>query len=129
MSEHDEQVKFFDYVKWNRNRDRRYHLIFAIPNAGKRSFGAARYMQKEGLTVGVPDICCAFPSGEYHGLWIELKHCAPGTMMQTKLRKVSNEQKEFLNRLREQGYAAVVCFGADEAIKTLEQYVEGTWRP
>jgi len=129
VAEHDEQVRFFDYVKWGRNRDRRFHLIFAIPNAGKRSFRLAAYMRAEGLLAGVPDICCAFPSGNYHGLWIELKHAPPGMQIQTRLRKVSNEQKEFLNRLREQGYATAVCFGADEAIDTLNKYLEGTWKP
>jgi len=73
-------------------------------------------MKREGQKKGVPDLVLACPRNGYHGLFIELK---------TAKGRVSPEQSEWLQQLSEQGYRAEVCRGADAAIKTLQEYLNG----
>lgn len=65
----------------------------------------------------MPDICLPVAKGGYNGLYIELKRVANG--------RVSEEQKRWLNALHEKGYAAEVCYGADDAIKMIMKYLKG----
>lgn len=113
MSEHDEQVAFFDHCKWKANSDPRYGLIWANCNAGKRSYGALRYYLAEGLSPGVPDITVAVPSGIYPGMFIEMK---------TEKGKVTENQKDWIGKLQSAGYRVVVCRSAKEAISELTLY-------
>lgn len=110
LSEHEEQVKVIAYCRNNvllKN-------VFAIPNGGKRSMIAAMRAQAEGLCSGVPDLFIPFANGVYHGLFIEMKKRKGGV--------VSVTQKEWLAKLNESGYLAIVCKGADEAIAEINRY-------
>lgn len=53
--------------------------------------------------------------GGHFGLYLELKS--------DKTCKLSERQKEWIMDLREQGYSAGVCYGAEEAIRVLEKYL------
>lgn len=48
-------------------------LIYAVPNAAKRSFALAARMKAEGLTKGIPDVHLAYPCHGKPGLYIETK--------------------------------------------------------
>jgi hypothetical protein len=72
-SEHDMQVSVFD---WAMVACRTYPdlvWLYAIPNAGKRSPQAARWMIAEGLRKGVPDVCLPAAHGGFTHLYIEHK--------------------------------------------------------
>lgn len=110
LSEHEEQVKVVAYCKNNpllRN-------VFAIPNGGKRSLVAAMRAQAEGLSAGVPDLFIPYANGFYNGLFIEMKKTKGGV--------VSAAQKEWLLKLNEAGYLAIVCKGHEEAIREINLY-------
>lgn len=114
-----EQEFFFKYVdaQYIISKDERYLMIFAIPTGGSRHILEAVNLKRQGVKKGIPDIFVDFPSGSYHGLRIEMKpkkgaHHRP-------------EQKEIIERYNSLGYKAVVCYGADEAIKVLEEYFKG----
>ena len=51
----------------------------------------------------------------YPGLYIEMKYGNGRT---------SKEQREWINKLNEQGYKAVVCNGFEEAKETIEKYIK-----
>lgn len=113
--EHAEQAAVIDYC------DRIGHdaaLIYAIPNAGKRSIGAALYERAAGLKSGVPDLCLPVPMGAYHALYIEMKR-ADG-----KMSDVSDNQRRWIDALKSKGNAVAVCFGADEAIAVIKDYLK-----
>ena len=61
----------------------------------------------------MPDIFLPVARGKFHGLYIEMK---------LKGGRVTDLQQEMLERLRGQGYCAVVCFGFDDARKLIEDY-------
>lgn len=92
-------------------------LLFAIANAGAGAQrGQAGKMKGEGVRPGAPDLCLAVARGGAHGLYVEMKRRGERPRL---------VQTEFLNLLNEQGYRAVVCQGADEAIKTIGDYLRG----
>ena len=91
-------------------------LLYAIPNGGKRAIKTAVALKKQGVKRGVPDMCLPVARNGYHGLYIELKRQKGGT--------VSETQKSWITALTEQGYKAVVCRGADEAIGTIKEYLQ-----
>lgn len=93
-------------------------LLYAIPNGGKRAIKTAVALKKQGVKRGVPDMCLPVPRGGFNGLYIELKRVKGGT--------VSDEQREWIAALAEQGYKAVVCRGAEEAIRTIKEYLSWT---
>ena len=71
-------------------------------------------LKAEGVTAGVPDLFFAWPRLGYHGLWIEMKR---------KGGKVSKVQAEMMSCLEAAGYLTAVCYGTDEAKKTLKEYM------
>lgn len=91
--------------------------FYHVPNGGSRNLIEAAQLKRLGVSAGVPDICVTKFSRKGHGgLYIELKRASGG--------KVSDEQKEWIQKLNQEGYLAVVCNGADEAITQVKKYLE-----
>ena len=118
-SESVEQQDLFQWaavsaaVRWPKEMRMLYH----VPNEGKRSKANGARLKSEGLRAGVPDINLDVARGEYHGLRIEMKRRRGG--------RVSPEQAAWLEALREQGYAAIVAYGWEEAADAIEKYLRG----
>lgn len=89
--------------------------VVHIPNEGKRSQAYGARMKRLGTQKGFPDMFFPYPVGNMHGLFIELKRDGKS--------RVSTEQREWLRRLNANGYLAMVCYGADEAIRTIKNYL------
>ena len=117
MSEYDEQLTVFDYAYgYGGNLDKRLRMLHPVENtkgAGRPPAGATE-------SAGVPDMFLAVAIAPFHGLYIELK--ARGG-------KVAANQKDWQKRLRLQGYASEIIFGADRAIELLSQYLAGELPP
>lgn len=92
--------------------------FYAIPNGGSRNLIEAIKFKRCGVMPGVPDICVPIPSGSYHGLYLELKRVKGG--------KVSDNQKYWLEFLREKAYYAEVAAGFDEAKEIILYYLSLT---
>ena len=109
-TEREEQIKLVRYLQWNRIP------FYAVPNGGSRNPIEAKNMKAEGVSAGVPDICIPVPNKRYHGLYIEMKRQKGG--------RVSEKQKEWIERLNKLGYMAVVCKGHKVAIETVQDYMK-----
>jgi hypothetical protein len=119
VSEHVEQS---NVVRWFRLQYPKL-TMFAIPN-GSHLAGDVRVraikmakLKEEGLLPGASDLFLAFPSGKWHGLFIEMK---------SSRGKVSDEQSKFMKAVTDSGYAAYVCYGFDEAKIVIQDYL-GNW--
>lgn len=113
--EHQEQKALFKWAKMREKRVPELALLYAIPNAGKRSKAVAGRMKAEGLKAGVPDMCLPVARGRFHGLYIELK--APGG-------KPTDSQSKWIKDLTAQGYYVCICFGWEYAKTVIEAYLD-----
>lgn len=124
MTEHDEQVAIFQWANTMMSRYPELRLLFAVPNGAKlpwrRNSKNQRYSPEairltgEGLRRGVPDMCLPVARGGYHGAFFELK---------AGKNKPSLEQLWWVDTLTEQGYYAVVEWGAENMIRLIEDYL------
>ncbi len=117
ISEHDEQASA---VAWARSQIHRLpplRWLFAIPNGGHRHIRQAALLKEEGVLPGVCDLFLPCPNKLYHGLFIEVKRS------DGRHSDVRPQQFEFIDYVNGQGYLAVVCFGRDEIVAALEDYL------
>ncbi len=114
-TEHQEQATVIQWSTLLLNKCPLLAMLYAIPNAAKRSMALAAAMKAEGMKSGVPDLCLPVARNNFHGLYIEMKR--------KKGSVVSKEQSWWKDNLIEQGYRAVICKGADEAIAEIKSYM------
>ena len=113
-SEHQEAVALMELVRSHEGEHPELALFHAIPNGGDRHKATAGKMRAEGVRPGVPDYALPVPRGQYHGLYIELKKLDG---------YASREQKDWIQRLRDQGYRAEVARGCGQAWNILCAYL------
>jgi hypothetical protein len=111
--EDDIHITVMEWVNINPKTKNYANLFIHIPNEGKRTYSYARRLQRLGMRKGASDLFIAYPSGLYHGAWLELKR---------RTGKLSEHQKLFLHDMTEQGYFGAVCYSIEEAMKQIEWY-------
>lgn len=111
--ESDEQTQLMVWAEYMSGRYPELKLLYHIPNGGSRNSIEAYHLKQQGVKAGVPDLCLPVPRGTYHGLYIEMK---------VKGNKPTANQKEWIEKLREQGYKAEVCYGWEEASGVILDY-------
>lgn len=122
MSEHDQQAAL---VSWFNLQYRQYRgCLFAIPNgthlAGNRAQRGIKMkkLKAEGFKTGVSDLFLCVPSGDYHGLFLEMKDKGKTQC------HLSDQQKAHLELVKKHGYAGEWAAGFDEGKKVIEQYLQ-----
>ena len=113
-TEHEEQVALFQWAEGSGITE--LEMLHSTPMGGYRPPHIGAMLKEEGAKRGYPDISLDVPSpdGRWAGLRIELK---------IKGNKPTPEQVEWLERLNRYGYKAVVCYGAQEAIDAILEYL------
>jgi len=109
-SEHKLQVQC---VKWFRYQYPHY-LIFSIPNERKVSPIAGKRFKDAGRVAGIPDLFLAFPSYNYHGLFIEMKSD------KGKL----NENQKAIQKILSINYKVVTCYSFNEFKNVVNDYLK-----
>ncbi len=113
--EHQEQVALMQMI--------RFHLpsvwqhTTAVPHGGYRPIRTAVDLKAEGVRKGYPDVVIDLPRGPFHGLRVELKR-RDGVPSHVKA-----EQRTWGRVLNEEGYLAVVGWGAEHAFDQVQRYV------
>ena len=74
----------------------------------------AKRLKAEGVKTGVSDLFLPVPQGACHGLWVELK--APK-------RKPTNDQAQWIERMRDAGYQAAYSDNWEDARFFIEVYL------
>lgn len=114
-SEDTEQANVISWARLSRGAHPELWLFHHTPNEGRRSQATGRKLKQIGMLAGVPDLHLPVPKGIYHSLYIEMKYDDG---------RISSEQKKFINRAAEYDNYCCVCYTAEEAIKTLREYIE-----
>lgn len=112
-SESNEQIAAMDWLR-AQHPDVALHTMH-IGNERKATYYAGYIMKRMGVLPGASDLLVAWPSGKYHGLFIEAKSL---TGKPTKL------QIDFIDRMNKKGYFAIVCYGAEDMISTMKWYLK-----
>ena len=100
-------------VTWFRLQYPNY-LLFAIPNGGARNLITGAIMRREGVVSGVPDLFLAHANFFHYGLFIEMKS-AKG--------KLSESQKNVIDKLQLVGYHVEICNSFESFKQTIENYL------
>lgn len=128
-SEDGEQAALFCWANLNLNLYPQLKWMFAVPNGGYRDKRTAGKLKATGVKAGVPDIwlpVCVTKYFEnshihYSGLIIELKIRSKKT--KNPLAGTSDEQKEWIAELKQQGYAVHICYGWEDARDRIKEYL------
>ena len=98
-TEADEQIALFEWAALQSGRFPELALLYHVPNGGSRN-----------------NLCLPVARGGNHGLYIELKRQRGG--------RISEEQVRWIDGLLEQGYAAAICKGWQEAASVIIDYLQ-----
>jgi hypothetical protein len=115
-TEAQEQIALFEWAQLQSGKHPELSLLYHIPNGGSRHPAEARNLKAQGVKAGVPDICLPVPRGGCHALYIELKRYKGSV--------VSPEQTDWMNALKDQGYAVALCYGWEVAVEVILGYLE-----
>jgi hypothetical protein len=129
LSEHDEQAAFLVEARYRYRNDDSFvpELLFAVPNGmwvageGKRRAGLIMKYRHEGLKPGVADLHYLQPRGQYPYLVIEMKRSDKKNIRNGGL---TDDQMQYLTAARKAGAFVRVCYGAEEAVAALGEYME-----
>ena len=110
-TEHHLQV---ECVKWFRLKHNKDGIIYAVPNGGKRTLTEGAIKRFEGMTVGIPDLHIPVPRKGYASLYIEMKNGKAG--------RLSENQKDMIERLRSYGNKVEVVRTMDEFMAVVDDY-------
>ncbi len=116
-SEHQEQAAI---KKWCSTQPILKDYFVHIVNEGKRSIGMGSKFKDAGLRPGVSDNIIPYPVGLLHGFWGEMKRT------DGSLADLRPNQREWLLRMHDIGYRAVVAFGWEQMKMAIEDYMANT---
>lgn len=99
-----------------------FHVDLAGLNLSRAQAGMLKATQGG---RGWPDLFIAQPSGQYHGLLIELKHETP-FKLNGELKKDEHleEQRDMMAQLSERGYLAQFSWGFDMTKELIDNYLK-----
>jgi hypothetical protein len=118
-----EHMALFAWIDANAHRHPALARAFHAANGEYRQPATAGRLKAMGVRPGVPDVLLpciardAVAGVEYVGLAIELKRSDHSN-------KPTREQSEWLSWLDSQHWRCVVCYGANEAINVICEYLE-----
>ena len=96
------QEALFSWAAYQQGRMPELEYLHHVPNGGKRDKATATALKRQGVKAG------------YHGLYIELKAGKNTT---------TDNQKRWLEYLRQQGYYTAVCYSWQLAAELIERYL------
>jgi hypothetical protein len=103
-------------VKWFRlEYPKLKDMLFAVPNAARRSARNGAYMKDEGMLPGVADLILLKSNRFYGALCVEMKK--PGEYQRPA-------QKEWQKECEAAGNKYVVCRSFDEFMKVVTDYLD-----
>lgn len=122
-TEAEEQEWLFDWIHANRHRHEALQFAHHSPNGEWRHPATAAKLKRMGVNSGFPDVVIFWQrhdveADRWHaGLAIELKRSDHSN-------KPTPEQEQWLLWLDSQDWRCVVCYGAQEAIGVIREYLE-----
>ena len=114
-NESKEQEALFDWAVLAESHRPELKLLHHIPNGGYRNKITAARLKCEGVKPGVPDLFLPVARGKFHGLYIEMK---------AEKGRLTDNQKHWIEKLRQNNYAVEVCWSWENAMKVIINYLD-----
>ena len=102
-------------VRWFRAKYPKHrHLLFAVPNGGRRDAVTGSRLKDEGVTAGVADLILLLPSRFYGSLCIEMK---------TRSGRQQDTQRQWQQAVEQAGNKYVLCRSLDDFMHAVTNYM------
>ena len=115
VSEHQIQSAFFKIVTLHERTYPMIKIMFAVPNAAKRSMALASMLKAEGMRSGVPDVMFPYNNGKYNGLALEFK---------SEKGKATENQLMWIASLQEYGWDCFIVNNSELAWNHVLDYIK-----
>lgn len=113
-----ETAECFAFAQWCWLNPKTKGRLLHFANEGKRSAAYGGKLKRMGMRPGTSDYILAVKTEKYPALFLEMKR------RDQRKARISPLQSEFIHDMRMGGYAAVVAYGAENAIQLVTQYLE-----
>ena len=110
------------FVKWLSTHHLLKNLFCKIYNEGARTPAQGWHAKLLGLRAGVSDLFIYYPCGGYHGLFVEMKRNRTYSRSE-RMTDTWLAQEEFQRIVKDVGFAAFFCYGFDDAVRTVNNYL------
>jgi hypothetical protein len=123
------QTALFTWASYQQTRIPELKWLHHIPNGGSRGDNAQTraitggQMKAQGVKRGVADVFLPVRRGQWPGLYIEMKKPAEKPKRNGGKGGCSDEQIEFGEFVREQGFGWMVCYSWEEARDAILAYL------
>lgn len=117
-TEAQDQRAVMTWAAWNAAWHPELRYLFHVPNEGNRSDVGHAVAVAEGLRPGVPDLLLPAAKGGFIGLAIEMKRVDHSN-------HPTDDQWYWIEGMRSNGWRVEVCYGFDETIAVLQDYLKG----
>jgi hypothetical protein len=111
-------------VKWIRTQPKFDNVLIKLNNEGKRTAAQGWHLKLMGMCTGASDLFLAFPTPEFHGLWLEIKQNRKYQPSE-KSKPTWIGQEKFLKKMISMGYDGHFCYGWEDGKRVIERYVAG----
>ena len=117
-TEEEEQAAIVTWANANADRHPALHWLHHSPNGGYRTPATAAMLKRAGVKAGVPDLMLYWRNddADRQGLAIEVKRADHSN-------HATAEQNAWIRHLRAQGWRCEICYGADQAIGVIKDYL------
>lgn len=105
------------YFEWAQLQPMVRDYLIKNVNEGKRSFYSGKRLKAIGLRRGLPDYHLPISNANWHGLWLEMKR------IDGKTKTKDYDQVLWIKRLIAAKQYATFCYGAEEAIRITNDYL------
>ncbi len=104
-----------------------YHPIvrdyfFKTNNEGKRTEGQGWNLKLMGMRPGASDLFIYYPTKNHHGLFLEVKRNKKYTKSERNT-PTWIAQEKFIETVKSVGFAGEFCYGFENGIKIIEDYL------
>lgn len=135
--ESDEQKAAWDFlghvsVATDVSRRPLQDFAYMVPNGtqlGGTRVRRAQYMaslKAQGFRNGVSDLVIAYPVGDFHGAYVEMKRARAAYPTPSALAgAATKDQKDWLRLMASVGYWTCIAFGATEFTEVVNSYLRG----
>lgn len=112
QEEHNLQVSCINWFRYQ--YPKMHHNLFAVPNGGGRTPSQGKKLKDEGVLKGVADLIFLKSNRFYGALLIEMK---------TPKGRQEPEQREWQQRITDDGYKYVICRSFEDFRREITEYL------